>query len=236
MQSPWESWWTVSHLLAPQQELFLWQEGLSSDIQFETGRGLKSKNYLFLTRIPCVVNVKKKKDFSSRYHPSVNVCAPRFLIWGLSYCPWAAGTWTHLLEGGRTWQTGPVLPVQEQKENRPAWFFFLIVSVLSLYWAGTCCSQLLRQPQLFQVHSLDVCWNGCEAAFHPSCKIIIALKMQRCVIPGDYPLVLEIISLSYLFPQLQLLNTYSSEMCLPAKALICFPECHSYRYAGEKHP
>lgn len=152
----------------------------------------------------------------------------------------AMGCWYLNPPRGRSWKqnlaAGPVLPVQEQKENRPAWFFFLIASVLSLYWAGTCCSQLLRQPQLFEVHSLDVCWNGSEAAFHPGCKIIIALKMQRCIIPGDYPLVLEIISLSYLFPQLQLLNTYSSEMCLPAMALICFRDCHSYRYAGERHP
>lgn len=114
----------------------------------------------------------------------------------------AAGTWTHLVEGAgsRIWQTGPILPVQEQKENRPVLLFFLIISVLCLYWVGSCCSQLLRQPLSFQVRSLDVCWNGSEAEFHPN-RIIISLKMQRCVIPGDYLLVLEIISLSYLFPQ-----------------------------------
>lgn len=156
----------------------------------------------------------------------------------VTYWPWAAGTWTHLVAGAgsRTWRTGPVLPVQEQKENRPVWFFFLITFVLSLYWAGTCCSQLLRQPDLFKVHSLDVCWNGSEAEFHPSYRIIISLKIQRCVIAGDYLLVLEIISLSYLFPQLQLLNAFSSEMCFPVMALIFCRERHSYRYAGERHP
>lgn len=56
----------------------------------------------------------------------------------------------------------PALPVHEQEENRPVWFFFLMTFVLSLLCAGTCCSQLLGQPELFKVNkSFDVlvCWD-----------------------------------------------------------------------------
>lgn len=152
----------------------------------------------------------------------------------------AMGCWYLNPPRGRSWKqnlanrTSPTCARAEGKQ-----------ACLVLFLNYLCIKSLLSRHLLFPVaHTASVvsgtqfgvCWNGSEAEFHPSCRIIISLKMQRCVIPGDYLLVLEIISLSCLFPQLQLLNAYSSEMCFPVMAPIFCRECHSYRYAGERHP
>lgn len=64
--------------------------------QWHSAQGLKSKDCLFLTHIPCVVNMRQKTSPAGSTHQWM--CSQISGL-GPSYWPWPAGIWTLLVEG-----------------------------------------------------------------------------------------------------------------------------------------
>lgn len=114
--------------------LFLWQEWLSSDIQPVWNRsGLEIWGLSMPVSNP-LCGQRETKDFSSRYHTSVNGCAPAVLVWGQLL---AMDCWYLNPPRGRSWKqnladrTSPTCARAEGKQACLILNYFCIKSLLS---------------------------------------------------------------------------------------------------------